>query len=133
MKTGDVRSINPYQPPRRSSGIEKRIVRWLDEDITVELDVPEVIKPQLAPRLQRRRDVEWLGIIRRAKGNSGALGRLRATGTLVEVFGRSISTVRPQIAALVSAALDEEIKAIMQEHLDGSEAKDSECSDPCRR
>lgn len=74
---------------RGSTGIERRIVHWLEDDITVELDVPEVIEPQLAPRLQRRRDVEWLGIIRRAKGNYGALGRLRATGALVEVF-RSI-------------------------------------------
>ncbi len=113
---------------RRSTEIEQRIVRWLDEDLTVELDVPEVIVPQLAPRLQRRRDVEWLGIIRRAKGNCGALGRLRATGKLVEVFGRSISTLRPQIAAAVSAALDEKIKAAMQD-LDGSEAKGSGRSD----
>lgn len=103
----------------RSPEIQQRIVYWLDDDITVELDVPEVIGPQLAPRLQRRRDVEWLGIIRHAKGNCGALGRLRATGALVEVFGRSISTLHPQIAALVSAALDEEIRAIMQD-LDGS-------------
>lgn len=123
-----VGSTVPCQMSRRSSEIEQRVVRWLDEDVTVELDVPEVIGPQLAPRLQRRRDVEWLGVIRRAKGNCGGLGRLRATGKLVEVFGRSISTLRPQIAAVVSAALDEEIKAAMQD-LDGSEAKGSGRSD----
>jgi hypothetical protein len=113
---------------RRLSQLEQRIVRWLDEDITVELDVPEVIGPQLAPRLQRRRDVDWLGIIRRAKGSCGALGRLRATGVLVEVFGRSISILRPQIAALVAAAVDEEIKSIMED-LGGSEASDCGRSD----
>jgi hypothetical protein len=111
--------------------IEQRILRWPDEDFTVELDVPEVIGPQLAPRLQRRRDVEWLGIIRRAKGHRGALGRLRATGALVEVFGRSISTLRPQIAAAVSAVLDEEIKTLLQE-LGGSETRDSRHPDPLR-
>lgn len=111
-----------------SIGVEQRIVHWLDDDITVELDVPEVIGPQLAPRLQRRRDVEWLGVIRRAKGDCGGLGRLRATGKLVEVYGRSISTLRPRIAALVSAALDDEIRAVMQE-LDETEAKDRDRSD----
>lgn len=113
----------------RSSDIKQRIVHWIDEDISVEFDVPEVIGPQLEPRLQRRRDVEWLGIIRRGKGDSGGLGRLIATGALVEVFGRSISSLRPQTAAVVRAALDEEIKAILED-LDASEAKDSGRSDP---
>lgn len=113
----------------RSPALEQRIVHWLDEDITVELDVPEVIGPQLAPRLQRRLDIEWLGIIRRAKGDCGGLGRMRGTGALVEVCGRSISTLRPQIAALLSEAVDEEIKVLMHE-LDRSEARDSGPSDP---
>lgn len=105
-----------------STGVEQRIFHWLDDDITVELDVPEIIGPQLAPRLQMRRDIEWLGIIRRSNGNCGGLGRVRATGTLVEVFGRSISILRPRIAEALSAALDDELKAIMQE-LDETEAK----------
>lgn len=113
----------------RSSGIEQRIVHWVDEGISVEFDVPEVIGPQLEPRLQRRRDVEWLGIIRRAKGDCGGLGRLIATGALVEVFGRSISSLRPQTAAVVRTALDEEIRAILED-LDASEVKDSGRSDP---
>lgn len=111
-------------PMRQSWSAERRIIPRLDEHITVELNVPEVIGLQLAPRLQRRRDVEWLGIISDAKGNSGGLGRLRANGKLVEVFGRSISTLRPQVAAAFSAALDEEIRAIMKGVLGGAE-KDS--------
>jgi hypothetical protein len=99
---------------RQGWSAERRIIPRLDEHITVELNVPEVIGLQLAPRLQRRRDVEWLGIIRDARGNSGGLGRLRATGKLVEVFGRSISTLRPQVANALSAALDEEIRVIMK-------------------
>jgi hypothetical protein len=97
-----------------TTDIEQRIVHWLDDDVTVELDVPEVIGPQLAPRLQRRRDVEWLGIIRRSNGDCGGLGRLRATRIFVEVFGRSISILRPRIAEALSAALDDELKAIIQ-------------------
>jgi hypothetical protein len=95
--------------------VEHRILHWLDDDTIVELDVPEVIGPQLAPRLQRRQDVEWLGIIRRSNGDCGGLGRLRATRIFVEVFGRSMSILRPRIAEALSAALDREIKAIMQE------------------
>lgn len=113
---------------KATTDVEQRIVHWLDDDVTFELDVPEVIAPQLEPRLQRRRDVEWLGIIRRAEG------KLRGAGPL-ESYGRtrgnlrSISTLRPQIAAMVSAALDEEIRAIMQK-LDGSDAKDCGRSNP---
>lgn len=109
---------------RQGWSAERRIIPSLDEQITVELNVPEVIGRQLAPRLQRRRDVEWLGIIRGAKGRSGGLGRLRANGKLVEVFGRSISTLRPQVAAAFSAALDEEIRAIMKGAI-GSTEEDS--------
>jgi hypothetical protein len=98
-----------------SPGVERRIVHWLNDDTTVELDVPEVIEPQLAPCLRRRRDVEWIGIIRRSRGDCGGLGRLRATRMFVEVFGRSISILRPSIAEALSAALDDEIKAIMQQ------------------
>jgi hypothetical protein len=111
-----------------SSGVERRIIHWLDDDTAVELDVPEVIGPQLEPRLQRRRDVEWLGIIRRSNRDCGGLGRLRATRVFVEVFGRSISILRPSIAEALSAALDGEIKAILRE-LDETEAKDGERSD----
>lgn len=98
-----------------STGVEQRIVHWLNDDTTVELDVPEVIGPQLAPRLQRRRDVEWLGVIRRSNGDCGGLGRLRATRMFVEVFGRSISILRPSIAEALSAALTDEIKAVLPE------------------
>lgn len=111
-----------------STGIERRIVHWLEDDTTIELDVPEVIGPQLAPRLQRRRDVEWLGIIRRSNGDCGGLGRLRATRAFVEVFGKSISILRPRMAEALSAALDDELKIIMQE-LDETEAKDEQRSD----
>lgn len=99
----------------RSTGVEQRIVHWLADDTMVELDVPEVIGPQLEPRLQRRQDVEWLGIIRRSNGDCGGLGRLRATRKFVEVFGRSISILRPSIAEALRAALDDEIKTLMQE------------------
>lgn len=104
----------------------RRIFYWADGDITCEIDLPEIIGPQLTPRLQRRRDIEWLGIIRRAKGTPGAVGRLKATGALVEVFGRSISTMRPSVAAALSAALDDQLKAIMSE-LTGREQQD--CGD----
>jgi hypothetical protein len=100
---------------KRSTSVEQRIVHWLDDDTSVELDVPEVIGPQLAPRLQRRQDVEWLGIIRRSNGDCGGLGRLRATRRFVEVFGRSVSILRPSTAEALSAELDNAIKAIMQE------------------
>lgn len=113
---------------RHSSEIEQRIVHWLDDDFTVELGVPEVIGPQLEPRLQRRRDVEWLGIIRRSNGDRGGLGRLRATRKFVEVFGRSISILRPKLAEALSAALDHELRAIIQE-LDETGAKDGDRSD----
>jgi hypothetical protein len=112
-----------------STGVEQRIVHWLDDDTTVELDVPEIIGPQLAPRLQRRRDVEWLGIIRRSNGECGGLGRLRATRMFVEVFGRSISILRPSIAEALSAALDDEIKAIMRES-EETDALDGRHPDP---
>jgi hypothetical protein len=100
-----------------STGVEQRIVHWRDDDIEVELDVPEVIGPQLAPRLQRRRDIEWLGIIRRPNGQCGALGRLKATRAFVEVFGRSVSILRPSTAVAVSFKLDNEIRAIVRELL----------------
>jgi hypothetical protein len=103
---------------------ERRIIPRPDEHITVELSEPEVIRLRLAPRLQRRRDVEWLGIIRDAKGKSGGLGRLRANGKLVEVFGRSISILRAQVAAAFSAALDEEIRSMMK-RLPASAEEDS--------
>jgi hypothetical protein len=109
---------------RGSTGVAQRIVHWLDDDTTVELDVPEVIGPQLAPRLQRRQDVEWLGILRLSNGDCGALGRLRATRRFVEVFGRSTSILRPTIAGALSAALDDEIKALMHE-LDEIESGDA--------
>jgi hypothetical protein len=106
---------------RQGSDAQAQIIPRLADDITVELNVPEVIGLQLAPRLQRRRDVEWLAIIRDARGKSGGLGRLKATGKLVEVFGRSISTLRPQVAAALSTALDEEIRAIMNGALGDAE------------
>lgn len=101
----------------------RRIFYWVDDDITCEIDSPDIIGPQLAPRLQRRLDIEWLGIIRRAKGAPGAVGRLKATGALVEAFGRSISTMRPSVAAALSAALDDQLKVIMFE-LTGREQQD---------
>lgn len=113
---------------KATTDVEQRIVHWLDDDVTFELDVPEVIGPQLEPRLQRRRDVEWLGIIRRSNGDCGGLGRLRATRKFVEVFGRSISILRPRLSEALSAALDDELRAIMQE-LDETEAKDGDRSD----
>lgn len=85
------------------------------EDIAVTLDSPVNVVSQLPPRLQRRRDVEWLGIIQRAKGELGGLGRLKATGALVEVFGRSISIVRPSIAAAVRAAVVEQLRVVLGE------------------
>lgn len=33
------------------------------------------------------RDIEWLGTVRRGAGETGALGRVRATGLLVQVNG----------------------------------------------
>lgn len=94
---------------------EQQIVCWPDDDIALEFDLPEVISPKLAPRLKRRQDIEWFGIIRRAKGEPGGLGRLKATGALVEVFGRSLSVARPRIAAAFSAALDEELSRLLHE------------------
>jgi hypothetical protein len=117
-RVAEAHAGNIHVGPNRAEGspsIERRIVHWLDDDITVEFNVPEVIGPQLEPRLQRRRDVEWLGIIRCSEGHCVALGRLRATGKLVEVVGGSISMLRPHIAAVVSAALDAEIGAIMRD------------------
>jgi hypothetical protein len=114
---------------KASTGVKQRIVHWLDDDATIELDVPEIIGPQLAPRLQRRQDIEWLGIIRRSNGDCGGLGRLRATRMLVEVFGRSTSILRPSIAEALSAALDDELKAIMQQ-LEGTDAQDGRCACP---
>lgn len=92
---------------------ERRIFYWEEEGISCELDVPDVIASQLAPRLQRRRDIEWLGIIRRTKGAPGALGRLKANGALVEAFGRSISILRPSVAAALSATLDEQLASFL--------------------
>jgi hypothetical protein len=94
---------------------ERWIFYWDEEGVSCELELPELVLSQLTPRLQRRRDIEWLGIIRRAKGAPGAVGRLKATGAFVEAFGRSISTMRPSVAAALSAALDHQLKAIMSE------------------
>jgi len=106
------------QPP----STERRIFHWGEEGITCELDLPELIGPQLAPRLRRRRDIEWLGVIRRANGPPGALGRLRANGSLVEAFGRSVSVMRPSVAQALTVALHEQLAAILSE-LNGPEVK----------
>lgn len=39
----------------------------------------------LLPGDLRRTDIEWLGAVRRGNGQAGALGRIRATGVLVQV------------------------------------------------
>lgn len=93
----------------------KRIFKWPEEGLIVELDAPEVIIRRLSPRQQRRADIEWLGIIRRPKGGDIAIGRLKATRSLVEVRGRATTTLRPHIAAAVSSALDEELRGMMRE------------------
>lgn len=100
---------------KKLSRAAEQPIFYRTEDIAVTLDSPVNVVSQLPPRLQRRLDVEWLGIIQRAKGEPGGLGRLRATGALVEVFGRSISIVRPTIAAVVRAAVEEQLRVIMGE------------------
>lgn len=39
----------------------------------------------LSPADLRRRNIEWLGMVRRGDGQAGALGRIVATGVLVQV------------------------------------------------
>lgn len=39
----------------------------------------------LLPGDLRRTDVEWLGVVQRGSGESGALGRIKATSVLVQV------------------------------------------------
>lgn len=46
-----------------------------------------------------RQDIEWLGVIRRDRGSSGALGRLKETGELVQVNAGNIRVLDQQQAA----------------------------------
>lgn len=39
----------------------------------------------LLPGDLRRTDIDWLGTVQRGSGETGALGRMRATGLLVQV------------------------------------------------
>lgn len=41
----------------------------------------------------RRRDIEWLGLVRRGDGQAGALGRVLATGMLVQVNAGAVRTL----------------------------------------
>lgn len=59
----------------------------------------------LTPGDQRRTDIEWLGVIRRSSHDAGALGRLRASGKLVQVNASATRTLDQCAAeaALVTA------------------------------
>lgn len=98
------------------SGITEQLTVWCPEEgLTIEFDRPEILAQKLAPRLQRRQDVEWFGVIHPSKGAPGGFGRLKATGGLVEVFDRWLCIARPSIAAAFSAALDEELRRLLHE------------------
>ena len=59
----------------------------------------------LLPGDLRRADIEWLGTVRRGDGQAGALGRVRATGMLVQVNAGATRTLdqRKAEAALAAA------------------------------
>ena len=59
----------------------------------------------LSPGDLRRTDVEWLGTVRRGDGQAGALGRILATGVLVQVNAGVTRTLdqRKAEAALAAA------------------------------
>ncbi|MDO5101473.1 MAG: hypothetical protein Q4D91_00995 [Lautropia sp.] len=59
----------------------------------------------LSPADLRRQDIEWLGLVRRGDGQAGALGRIVATGTLVQVNAGVARTLdqRKAEAALAGA------------------------------
>lgn len=47
----------------------------------------------LLPGDLRRTDIEWLGVVRRGTGETGALGRFRTTGILVQVNAGAVRTL----------------------------------------
>lgn len=58
----------------------------------------------LLPGDLRRTDIEWLGAVRRGDGQAGALGRIRATGALVQVNAGAVRTLDPRKAEAALAA-----------------------------
>jgi hypothetical protein len=59
----------------------------------------------LMPGDLTRPDIEWLGTVTRGSGETGALGRIRATGLLVQVNASATRTLdqRKAEAALLAA------------------------------
>lgn len=59
----------------------------------------------LTPGDLRREGIEWLGTVQRGTGDAGALGRITATGLLVQVNAGALRTLdqRKAEAALQSA------------------------------
>lgn len=59
----------------------------------------------LLPGDLRRTDIDWIGTVQSGSGESGALGRIRATGTLVQVNAGATRTLdqRKAEAALAAA------------------------------
>ena len=59
----------------------------------------------LLPGDLRRTDIEWLGTVRRGDGQVGALGRVRATGMLVQVNAGATRTLdQRKVEAALAAA-----------------------------
>lgn len=60
----------------------------------------------LLPGDQRRTDIAWLGVVQRGGGDTGALGRMKATGLLVQVNAGATRSLdqRKAEAALAAAS-----------------------------
>lgn len=61
----------------------------------------------LLPGDLRRTDIEWLGTVRRGTGETGALGRVKATGLLVQVNAGALRTLDQRKAEAALAAATE--------------------------
>lgn len=59
----------------------------------------------LLPGDLRRTDIDWLGAVQRGSGETGALGRIKATGMLVQVNAGAMRSLdqRKAEAALATA------------------------------
>lgn len=67
----------------------------------------------LSPADLRRRDIEWIGVVRRGDGQAGALGRILATGMLVQV---NAGVVRTLDQRKTKAALETELNERRRSH-----------------